>query len=92
MKVQDPTPKDDWFSDQDRDYANTNITSHIDMPGKILKFGTLGKRISGFQKKVDEFGDEIDKFGENMAQEEPEDLNIAMPGADSSDEENTFQN
>jgi hypothetical protein len=84
------TVENDWFAEDDRDYVNTNITSHIEMPDKVLNFGTLGKRIKGFEKKIDEFGDEVDEFDMDMPGDDADDINIAMPGGDSSDEENPF--
>lgn len=77
----------DWFADNSREYTSAYITSHIEMPDKVLNFGSLGKRIKGFEKKVDEFGDEIDEFDMDMPKEDSDDINIAMPGGDSSDEE-----
>lgn len=82
----------DFFAEDDRDYINTNITSHIEMPTKVLNLGELGKRIKGFEKKLDEFGDEIEDFDMPMPEDDADNIDIAMPGGDSSDEENLFNN
>ena len=86
------TKDKDWFGGFEKEYRNTNITSYIEMPPKVLNFGSLGKRIKGFEKKQDDFGDDSDEFDMDMIEDEAEDIDIAMPEADSSDEESGDQN
>lgn len=83
------SPATDWLGSDNFEYKNTFITSHIEIPDKILRFGTLGKVIPGFEKKMQEENPEDeDNFGDMMSEEDVQEINVAMPGAHSSDEEN----
>ena len=83
----------DWLGSDNFDYKQTFITSHIEIPDKTLRFGTLGKVIPGFEKKMqEEFPDDEDNFGDMMSEEDIQEISVAMPGGHSSDEENEEKN
>jgi hypothetical protein len=77
----------DWFPETDTDYINTYLSTPIEIPGKTMNFGSLGMRKRGYEKKVNEFGDQIEEFDIGYPSQDADDINIAMPEADSSDEE-----